>query len=76
LLNFKVSALFYLGALLDDGSQQQASGSPWGKIQIDLDSCDQGTVKYQSDCEDFGSGQFRIQRLATVKQLGCSDNSN
>jgi len=44
-------------------------------MRVDLTSCTEGTVTYQSDLPEYGSGQFFIDRLAYAKQIGCSDNN-
>jgi hypothetical protein len=46
---------------------------PWGELQVDMESCTKGLVAYRSTLPKFGSGQFPIERLAYVKQLGCVD---
>jgi hypothetical protein len=45
----------------------------WGTLEVEMISCTQGIVAYESDIPGFGSGQFSISRLAYVKQLGCVD---
>jgi len=44
---------------------------PWGTIRVDLTSCLQGMITYQSVLPEYGSGQFEIGRLAYSKQIGC-----
>jgi hypothetical protein len=43
----------------------------WGTLDIHMTSCWEGTVSYESDLPEFGSGQFPIARLGFVKQVGC-----
>jgi hypothetical protein len=43
------------------------------QINIDMTSCSEGLVAFYSDLPEFGSGQFPVERLANVKQLGCID---
>ena len=45
----------------------------WGRLEIDMTSCTEGLVAFYSDLPEFGNGQFPIDRLAYVKQLGCVD---
>ncbi len=45
----------------------------WGQLEVDMESCTRGHVAYRSELPEFGSGQFPIERLAYVKQLGCID---
>ena len=45
----------------------------WGRIEVELTSCAQGLVNFYSDQPEFGNGQFPIERLAYVRQLGCND---
>ena len=51
----------------------EAEAEPWGTLQLEMTSCLEGNVAFASDDPAFGSGQFPIQRLAFVKQLGCVD---
>ncbi len=63
------------GAMLASGQLLAADAKPWGSIQVDLNSCNNGTVEYKSiDDNKFSSGRFNIQRLVAVKQLGCRDD--
>lgn len=43
----------------------------WGWLEVDMTSCLAGSVAFHSDLPEFGSGQFPIERLAFVKQMGC-----
>ena len=45
----------------------------WGQIEVNMSSCWEGTVSYESELPEFGTGVFPIRRLAYVKQLGCTD---
>jgi hypothetical protein len=45
----------------------------WGTLEVELTSCAEGRVNFFSDQPEFGNGQFPIERLAYVKQLGCHD---
>jgi hypothetical protein len=53
------------------GGEADDEVEPWGLIRVDLSSCTEGTVTYQSDLPEFGSGQFSVRRLAYSKQIGC-----
>ncbi len=62
------------GSMLANGQLSPSDATPWGSIQVDLNSCDAGMVEYQAnDQNKFSSGRFGIQRLVAVKQLGCRD---
>jgi len=56
-----------------DGQIEPANDEHWGWLEVDMTSCTEGEVGFRSDLPEFGSGQFSIQRLAYVKQLGCID---
>jgi hypothetical protein len=45
----------------------------WGTLEVDMNSCVNGTLAFHSVFPEFGSGQFPLTRLAYVKQLGCVD---
>ncbi len=51
----------------------EAEAEAWGTLQLQMTSCLKGKVAFASDDPAFGSGQFPIERLAFVKQLGCVD---
>jgi hypothetical protein len=61
------------GGLTPEGLITDIEAEPWGELQVDMDSCTKGLVAYRSTLPKFGSGQFPIERLAYVKQLGCVD---
>jgi hypothetical protein len=61
------------GGLTPDGLLTDIEAEAWGELQVDMDSCAGGIVTYRSALPEFGSGQFPIERLAYVKQLGCVD---
>jgi hypothetical protein len=52
---------------------EDAETEHWGVLEVELTSCKQGLVSFKSVDPKFGSGQFPIERLAYVKQLGCAD---
>ena len=45
----------------------------WGSIQVELDSCSEGTFYFNSSLPNFVSGKFTMKRLATVTQVGCAE---
>lgn len=61
------------GRVTLDGEFEAAQEEHWGQLEVDLTSCLKGTVSYQSDLPEFGSGEFPIVRLAFAKQIGCVD---
>lgn len=61
------------GSVSLSGELAPAQDERWGTLEIDMTSCTEGTVGFYSDLPEFGSGQFSIERLAYVKQLGCTD---
>lgn len=63
-----------VGGRLQVGGPPTGSNSrPWGAVDIDLSSCLKGTLRYQSTVPGFGSGQFRLDRLAYISDFGCVD---
>ena len=44
---------------------------PWGRVEVDMQSCRKGTFRYQSIFPEFGAGEFPLDRLAFVHELGC-----
>ena len=61
------------GRVTLNGDIEAAQEEHWGWLEVDMTSCTEGVVGFHSDLPEFGSGQFTIQRLAYVKQLGCID---
>jgi hypothetical protein len=61
------------GSYSIDGEIAEAEAEHWGRLEVDMTSCTAGLVAFYSELPEFGSGQFPIQRLAYVKQLGCVD---
>lgn len=59
--------------LTPEGLVSDVDAQKWGQLIVELESCAIGWVDYQSILPEFGSGQFPIERLAYVKQLGCND---
>jgi len=59
--------------ILPDSPVIDADTEYWGTMEVDMISCTEGTIAFDSVFPEFGSGQFPIARLAYVKQLGCVD---
>jgi hypothetical protein len=56
-----------------DGRLEGLEVVHWGKLEVEMQSCWDGTVTYQSELPECGSGQFPIRRLAFAKQIGCTE---
>jgi hypothetical protein len=61
------------GGLTPEGLITDVEAQEWGQLIVEMESCTSGLINYQSILPEFGSGQFPIERLAYVKQLGCND---
>jgi hypothetical protein len=61
------------GVMTDTGPADIDRANPWGTLILELESCTQGTLLFDSSRPEFGSGEFRFQRLASTRQLGCRD---
>lgn len=61
------------GHLQPGGPVTGATVRAWGSIDIDVTSCDGGTLHYASTLTAFGSGQFPLDRLAFLSDLGCAN---
>lgn len=59
------------GVLTDAGPVAIDRARPWGRIRVALENCERGSVRFDSDRPEFGSGEFAVVRLAVVRQLGC-----
>ena len=59
--------------VLPNGEISSSEAEPWGSIELNMTSCLKGSVTFHSDLPEFGSGEFRIERLAYVKQLDCGE---
>jgi len=46
----------------------------WGSLELDV-NCDNGSANYESSEGSFGSGTLNVQRLTTLWQLECKQNS-
>lgn len=61
------------GHLQPGGPATGSTTRAWGSIDIDVTSCDGGTMHYQSSLPQFGSGQFPLNRVTNLADLGCRD---
>ena len=61
------------GILEPDGSPQGQGVIPWGRIDVELTSCQGGSFRYQANRSGFGSGEFSLERLASIDGLSCLD---
>jgi hypothetical protein len=61
------------GGTTPEGDILPAQAVHWGTLEVDMISCNEGTLAFQSDFPEIGSGQVQLVRLAYVKQLGCVD---
>lgn len=59
-----------------DPAENEVEAEYWGIIDIEMQSCMDGYLAYNSESPEFGRGEFPIKRLAFVKQLGCTDLYN
>jgi len=59
--------------VLPDTPVPDAETEYWGTLQLEMTDCGNGAIAFDSVDPDFGSGQFPIERLAYIKQLGCVD---
>jgi len=56
------------------GQFDPATSEHWGRIEVEMTSCDQGQFAFFSETPGFASGEFEIVRLAHVKRLGCAND--
>ncbi len=61
------------GSTSSEGKITPAQELHWGTLEIDMTSCNEGTLTFNSEFPKIGSGQVRLERLVFVKQLGCVD---
>ena len=61
------------GSTSPQGEIVPAQELHWGTLEVDMTSCNEGTLAFSSDFPEIGSGQVRLERLVFVKQLGCVD---
>jgi hypothetical protein len=57
------------------GKIDPATAEHWGRLELELQDCNSGTLAFFSDLPEFGSGQFDLTRLAHVKRLNCVEFS-
>ena len=71
-----ISAKAYIsqGGTLEPGSAPTGQEiENWGRVRINLLGCEEAVFSYASTRNEFGSGKFRLERLALVDALGCED---
>lgn len=56
------------------GQFDPATSEHWGRLEVDMSTCNSGEFAFFSDTPGFGSGSFEITRLAHVKRLGCDND--
>lgn len=56
------------------GEFDPATSEPWGRLELDLTSCNQGRFAFTSETPGWASGEFEVTRLAHVKRLGCAND--
>ena len=61
------------GRLQPGGPAIGSTAHAWGTVDIDITSCDGGTLHYQSPLPAFGSGTFPLDRVTFLSDLGCAD---
>ena len=59
-----------------DPEENEVEAEYWGIIDVEMQSCMDGYLAYNSESPEFGRGEFPIKRLAFIKQLGCTDLYN
>jgi len=59
------------GRLKKGGAPFGQQVEPWGSVEVEIKSCAGGTFRYDSTRPEFGSGEFKLDRLAFVHELGC-----
>lgn len=62
-----------VGAFFPNGELEGPEVDHWGTLEVELVSCRKGTVRYQSELPEFGSGEFPIERLAFAQAIGCDE---
>jgi len=61
------------GGTSADGEILPAQDLHWGTLVVDMVSCKEATLAFNSDFPEYGSAQVSLERLVYVKQLGCVD---
>ena len=52
-------------------SPEEVSRPPWGRAEFHFESCDSGTMTYDSPLEGYGSGALELVRLTALSGLEC-----
>ena len=61
------------GVLQAGGAPMGQSAERWGVMTLDIDSCQGGSFSYDSTLPGFASGEFELNRLGYVYELGCTN---
>lgn len=56
-----------------EGNFEPANVEPWGTLSLIMDDCHGGLLRFASDREDFVSGEWQLERLTRIKQIGCAN---
>ena len=73
----EAQALYFYGMKFGDWDTEEREMREWGQMEIEFDSCDSGSLRYESELsydsgEEFGTGQIPLVRLASVDWLECA----
>lgn len=58
-------------AVTPGSSTPEVEAEYWGTMKVEINSCMEGSMTYETSIPEFASGSFPIKRLAFVKQVGC-----
>lgn len=71
---FEAEAYINLGGrLTEEGPVEISRAVPWGRIQLEFQSCREVRFEFETNDDRFGSGGFDLIRLANSRQLVCED---
>ena len=54
-----------------DFDPAKVNRAPWGRVEVEFDSCDGGLLRYESPLAAFGSGMLRPVRVARLAGTAC-----
>ena len=60
------------GTAFDPAQVVRAS---WGRVEIEFENCDRGTLRYESPQPGFGNGVLRPVRLSRLAGIACLDTA-
>lgn len=60
------------GVLDEDGVPRGQTARAWGTMSIEFASCNEATLRFESETPEFGSGVVTLSRLSEVNSIGCS----